>query len=344
MEMETKKKLGQFYTTNYEYILREIVIPDGVENIIEPFVGKGDLLKFINKSKIKSIESFDLEPIPEAIKRDTLKNPPEYKGKYVITNPPYLARNKNIDKTIYDKYKQNDLYKCFIQTIINDPVMGGIILIPLNFLCSIRVSDIELRKSFIELYNIEKIKIFQERVFDDTSYTICVIQFTKKLDKKDESKNIECIILPQNIKCKFNLNKKNNYTIGGELYFIPISTKYKITRLLDKKTDSTTNIVVRCIDNDQENKIACFIVDDDKLYYDKTEKKSCRTFATLNIEPKITKEQQKKVCEKFNDFLNSYRDKYNSLFLVNYRESKKGFSRKRISFDLVYRITSYCLE
>ena len=48
-----KKNLGQFYTTNYKYILDKLYIPVNVKNIIEPFSGKGDLIKFINKSLIR---------------------------------------------------------------------------------------------------------------------------------------------------------------------------------------------------------------------------------------------------------------------------------------------------
>lgn len=44
-----KKKFGQFYTTNYEYILQSMNIPDYVMNIIEPFAGNGDLVEFIEK-------------------------------------------------------------------------------------------------------------------------------------------------------------------------------------------------------------------------------------------------------------------------------------------------------
>ena len=51
---------------------------------------------------------------------------------------PYLARNKSKDKSLYDKYDVNDLYKCFIKNLIDDPPDGGIIIIPLNFMCSIR--------------------------------------------------------------------------------------------------------------------------------------------------------------------------------------------------------------
>ena len=61
---------------------------------------------------------YDIEPKKDGIvKKDTLLNPPDYQGKFVITNPPYLARNKCADKTLFDKYQTNDLYKCFIKVI-----------------------------------------------------------------------------------------------------------------------------------------------------------------------------------------------------------------------------------
>jgi hypothetical protein len=46
----SKKQLGQFYTTNYGYILSNMKIPNNVKTIVEPFVGNGDLLKFIKKT------------------------------------------------------------------------------------------------------------------------------------------------------------------------------------------------------------------------------------------------------------------------------------------------------
>ena len=44
-----------------------------------------------------------------------------------------------------------------------------------------------------------------------------------------------------------------------------------------------------------------------------------------------------------NNYINNLREKYNSLFLTNYRESK-DIARKRISFQLVYSIIGYILE
>ena len=80
----SKKKLGQFYTTNYNYILKNITIPDDIKDIIEPFAGNGDLLNFIDKSKY-NIQCYDIDPKQDyIIKRDTLLDPPDFNNKYVI--------------------------------------------------------------------------------------------------------------------------------------------------------------------------------------------------------------------------------------------------------------------
>jgi hypothetical protein len=344
---ECKKKYGQFYTTNYNYILDCINIPKNIKYIIEPFVGKGDLINYINSeisnSEISNyeIEYYDIDPkITGTIKRDTIKNPPNYNNKFVITNPPYLARNKSNDKELYDMYNTNDLYKCFLFELIKQEPSGGIIIIPLNFWCSIRENDIKLRKKFIDKFNIIRVNVFEEKVFNDTSYTICSILFTiNSIKQKD---NIKFVIYPSKKEYNFLINETNNYTIGGEIYKLPNNNKYKIGRLI-KGMKPNTNILLKCIDNNIKNKISLSIVKDTDIYYDKTKNKSERSYATITIEPNITLHEQKKLVINFNNFLEKERDKYNSLFLNNYRESN-SIARKRISFELVYTIISHLLE
>jgi len=339
--MSLKKRLGQFYTTNYEYILQNMIIPDYVSDktIIEPFAGNGDLIKFIDDSKYK-IEYYDIDPKKDfIIKRDTILEPPIYYDKYVITNPPYLARNKSNDKKSFDKYNTNDLYKCFIIELLENCCLGGIIIIPLNFFSSIRISDINLRKKFLEKYKILMINIFEEQVFNDTTYTICSVQFELNKDRKNNDIDVYCYPSKKNI--IINLNKNNNYIIGGDIYNLKIKNKYLISRLTSKNIDDkNTNILAKCIDDNNNNQINLSIVNDAEIFIDDTEKQSARTYATLIIKPKIDIETQKKVVKKFNEYLNKNRIKYNSLFLTNYRE----FGRKRISFDLIYSIVGYILE
>ena len=84
------------------------------------------------------------------------------------------------------------------------------------------------------------------------------------------------------------------------------------------------------------------IVSDSQLIYDNSDSKSERGYATLVISPSITLEQQKQIVSDFNKYINEQRDKYHSLFLLNFRESVL-MARKRISFELVYDIVSYLL-
>lgn len=338
-----KKELGQFYTKNYDYILQNIKIPNNIKNIIEPFAGEGDLIKYINESGKKfNIEMYDLDPKQSnIIKRDTLLKPPDYKDKFVITNPPYLARNKSSNKELYDKYDVNDLYKCFIVNLIETPCLGGIIIIPINFISSIRKNDISLRNKFLSTYSIKQINIFEEQVFSDTTCAVCSLLFME--DNSENKINID--IYPSKINFKTILNKDNNYSIGGEIYNLKTNTNYKIKRLTSKNLkEKNTNIIIKCLDDNSSNMIkAEYISDNDKLFIDKTPKSSARSYLTLIITPAINDEKQKELVIKFNEFLNKNRKKYHSLFLPNYRESK-DIARKRISFDLVYSIIGHLLD
>lgn len=338
----SKSQLGQFYTTNYEYILSNMEIPNDVEKIIEPFVGRGDLLKFIKNKDKYNIELYDIEPLHvNTIKRDTLKNPPDYTNKFILTNPPYLARNKNKNKELYEKYNCNDLYKCFIMSIITNTCQGGIIIIPLNFISSIRKADIELRKNFLLTYSVKIINVFEEQVFDDTSYTVCSLFFEKK--KTNENNTIKMCIYPFKKQMEFVLDSKNNYTIGGEIYNLPQNTSYKIQRATKKTKDNLTNILLKCIDYNIDNQLGFTIVSDEKRFIDTTEKLSARSYATLVINKSLTLEKQQELVNKMNDYIKEKREKYNSLFLSNYRESNT-IARKRISFDLAFKICNYILS
>jgi len=254
---QNKQNLGQFYTTNYKHILQNLFIPENIKTIVEPFAGKGDLVDFINEfqeSKQRKnliIESYDIDPKQDyIIKQDTLLNPPDYSNKFVITNPPYLARNKSKDKTVFDKYKQNDLYKCFIQTLINSNCLGGILIIPLNFWCSIRKSDIVLRKQFLDKYGVITLNIFEESVFDDTSYAVCSFQFEKKNNENlgNDTNDIKCVIFPSKKEINLSFNKDNNYTIGGEIYKLPQNDTYTIERATEhnKFSKFITKLLVQC--------------------------------------------------------------------------------------------------
>ena len=149
------------------------------------------------------------------------------------------------------------------------------------------------------------------------------------------------MIYPKKINIQTELNDNNNYLIGGDIYNLITNNKYTITRLTTKNKDrANTNIYVKCIDDNENSKISLSI--NNNRYIDETPNLTARTYATLLIEPPIDNNKQKILVDKFNEFINEQRQKYHSLFLTNYRESK-DIARKRISFELVYSIVGYLL-
>lgn len=352
--MSSKKQLGQFYTTNYKKILNGLYIPQycASETIIEPFVGQGDLLEFINSAGAGAVEMYDIDPkISGTIKRDTLLEPPDYTNKFVITNPPYLARNKNKDKKLYDKYNTNDLYKCFIKTLLDSKPLGGILIIPLNFWCSVRKSDILLRKMFLQEFHIIRLNIFEEPVFEDTNYSVCSFLFTLRAVEGGEaavkpkvppqSGVVPTIFYPKEEELIISLNDENNYSFGPSLS--APEGRVVVTRLTRKNVDTKfkTNLLLSCIDGTSNGKkINLKYIDIVDKYIDNTPKLSARSYAVLVIEPLLGTSLQKDLAHRFNKYLNENREKYHSLFLTEYREK----SRKRISFDLAYRIVQHQLN
>ena len=53
---------------------------------------------------------------------------------------------------------------------------------------------------------------------------------------------------------------------------------------------------------------------------------------------------RKIISKAIRDFINENRERYNSLFLTNFRNSTKAYSRKRISFDVAYKLISWIIE
>jgi hypothetical protein len=200
--------------------------------------------------------------------------------------------------------------------------------------------DIQLRKQFLSVYNVSIVNVFEQQVFADTTYTICAFQF--ELKTNTQTFDILFDIYPSKRKLRLKLDTSTAFTIGHELYDLPKQTKYQITRMI-KGDAQTTNILVKCIDDNANSKIGLKIVGNDEIYIDDTPNKSARTYATLSIMPKIDIEKQKMLVYRFNEYLELMRDKYHSMFLTNYRESK-NIARKRISFDLVYNIVGYLLS
>ena len=366
-----KKQLGQFFTTNADYILQGFEEIIKGKKITDPFAGSRDLMKWSKKYGAKSVIGFDVDKNlvdnKEVFHNDSLNNPKEYD--FIITNPPYLHKNKadKETKSVYfsgDNSIFEDLYQISLKVISKSN--EGIIIVPLNFLSA--ENSQKIREIFFDKFKITKLNIFTQQVFDDTTYNVVSFHYIKKDKDKDTDKMIfSAHIFPDNHKIKVELNKNYGWELGGEFISKINSAKntlgvYRLTvkdltegsaslRLAfnnikdvkDHKLDSTLkkaiqkNIMfLRAIDSKNGKKIQ---LEDIRKYkvYGLVGKHTSRNMAYLMFKQPLPIKEQEKLIELFNNELEQAREKHLSLFLTNFRDN----NRKRISFDFVYKLLNY---
>ncbi len=364
--MDKKQKLGQFNTTRKKYILNEFESFVSNKHWVDPFAGNGDLLSWAKEHNALSIEGYDIDKTKKFITRDTLNQPIDYTNKWVITNPPYLAKNKNKNKILYDKYNLDDLYKIAIKTISHTSE-GGIIIVPVNFLSS---DNTKIRNIFFKKYKILKCVVFEEQVFNDTDYTVCAIYFEKRLISK-KNDILEIHFKPRDLKIKFDISEKYGWIAGEDVYKwienvkinnISRFTMDNITKDCNLKNlkfvyinDFNKTDKIDCCNNSTENIILIRAIDSGtnsgiiKLEnIEKYETKSIspiliglntsRNLAHVKFNKIPSKETQIKIINNVNKKLNYFRKKYNSMFLTSFRNSTNGYSRKRIGFNFMYKM------
>jgi hypothetical protein len=345
----TKKSRGQFYTTNSSYILEGLPgPPSDCLRVVEPFAGKGDLIDWVKSQGYTGpIEAYDIEPKRTDIQqRDTLKQPPSYTDAWIITNPPYLARNKSSSKDIYDLYATNDLYKCFLTSLTQQqpPCRGGILIIPAGFFFSPRDIDVRCRGNFLTKYRILKVRYFEETVFDDTTTTIVAIAFERSASPL-QSQQVPWELLPTKLQKTFPMEAKYDWIIGGDIYNLPVPETVKIRRHVEgnplKQGEQQTYLTLNALDSGgADGRISL----DYKHGYIYPAQDCSRTYATLRISGKqLSEQEQQTLSKKFGEFVEAKRSETWSLFLPQYRESKE-YARKRMPFELGYRIVLHLIQ
>lgn len=303
---------------------------DYSKEVIDPFAGKGDLL--LTLERFNKISMYDIKPdSANIIQRDTLKNPINYSDKYVVTNPPYLAKNKNEDKTIYKLYKTDDLYKASIKSIINGNVLGGCLIVPINFLTDDNTED--LRKEFFSKYHIENLNIFTIQMFEYTKYNTCSFNFFKG----EQSKNIKTIVHNKDklFELNINLEHKYGYRLFGEFYET-LNIPTTVIRYMPEKHTKHSNIVIYCIDGIKDTSLIRAEYVEEIPIIKKSDRNTFVPYFTTNY----SKEEQLKIVEYFNNFIKENRNKYYNLIFTNFREN----NRKRISFELAYRLLQKSID
>jgi len=368
----TKAQLGQFFTTNSDYILQGLESFVKNKEITDPFAGNQDLFSWASKNKCKKITGFDCDKKYTDNKKvfynDSINSPKKYK--FVLTNPPYLHKNKADGKTKDNFFSGThsffeDLYQVSIYSILDSE--EGILIVPLNFLCA--ENSKKIRNLFFEKFKIIKLNVFSQQVFKDTTYN--VISFYYKKKKGFDGKNkISAAIFPEKEKINFAIERKFGWQLGGNFINQIKSAKnyLEIFRLTEDFLKSGSYgakmafqnikeirnynihgnvrnilerniLLLRAIDSKNGKKIQ---LEDIRRYniLGLVGKNTSRNMANIIFGQGIPVEEQEKLIQEFNQKLNQNRKKYFSFFLTNFRDN----GRKRISFDFTYKFLNYLYE
>lgn len=301
--------------------LRQYIPPD--VTLVEPFVGEGDLLPLF---PLHPWEQYDVEEYEGVELRDTLVNPPDYRGKWVVTNPPFLVKNKATDKRLFDRYDEDNLYKIFLRTIMQ--CEGGILILPTNFFTDERSKNI--RKRFFNQFRVIRANFFTEPMFSTTTYTVCSFAFCRKLENKEEKQEvlIGSRLLP--------LYPEYGFRLGGEVF----AELGKVSNIFSRAVEGEkikgymTNIKLIALD-DRNHRI--------RLEWTDTPhggKKADRVEACLVSTVELSTRQQMGIINAFNVRLEKMRQDWGDMILTNYRD----FNRKRIGFNFAFHLASGCWQ
>lgn len=208
-----------------------------------------------NEMVNKCIQNAVLYGIPKEIasknimQRDNLASfPDELKSKslpiFHITNPPYLYLGyirKHKETKIHFKYFEGendgfqDLYQIAMINDLRNDVNNLIYIIPSNFLFGASVSN-KFRLEFLPYYNINKMIIFETKVFKFTGTNICIGFFKKKVRPKEETLKFRAIKIKKNNKVlerDYVLNPKWKYRAGTK--FDEFTHNFKLIKPLNVK-------------------------------------------------------------------------------------------------------------
>jgi hypothetical protein len=176
--------------------------------------------------------------------RDCLATPPKYSGSYLLCYPPWTRKNDTDDKSIFDKYNSDNLYKCFIKTILSDPPIGGTMILPLSFLIGTRDSEIKRRSKFLQIYKIKQLHIYSDALIN--SYIPTVLTFIRRTEPCTRTEELTSVLYPSLKNCSWTIRDYSNledqdpffgtpYTIDAE----PHDKKVQVS--LFQLTDVDTN-------------------------------------------------------------------------------------------------------
>lgn len=233
------------------------------------------------------------------------------------------------------------------------PPKRVVMITTLAFLTCIEEPYVDLRKAFLGRYKITQMSAHNDCI-DNNNVLITVIadSITGDADTNTLIDDFDCVVYPNNTVIKINLCNPL-LTIAYEYHeFINYKSRYiTFSRYVGSDADATmpphsadsahvggvnmpTTLYLNSVDC--ANKSISMEIKP-PVVGKSTDRMGCTIVANIRILPHV----DKLLCDKFNEFITTMRDKYCSLFLINFRGASTNDStglRKRIPYGAAYAI------
>jgi len=210
MAVESKRELGQYFTKDEiwlrPHIKKHIVsLQKKYSHCVDPFAGDGHLLDVAASFDYKTI-GYDIDE--DICKKngwgdpnDSLKTVKRHDNAFVLTNPPYLAKNsaKRMKSEMVSYFEPgaipgidigmlgilDDMFKFAIEKVLQT-YSESIWIVPES-----GIQDLDDLKHWMK--NLHSVTILEENPFDDTEHPVCVMIFSRSNPKQEIWKNNELL-------------------------------------------------------------------------------------------------------------------------------------------------------
>ncbi len=302
---------------------------------------------------------------------NSLLNNRTLKTDIIITNPPYLARNtckmkhKKDYKRNFSKNNYHDYYEIALRKYLKNE---GLWILPSNIYSNMKLHD--LRKDIFEKLNLESLYVYESPVFKTTRISVTSFIMKKKTFEQNiltfnfvnnfSEKKLDIDILNGEICSEWNkIVHKKKTTIesvdhgflredlvsGSEEVCLLNENYEKEIFLLSKDIASairSNHLILRTVDTGSTGgELGLYELSD--IFPEKFSskpvpeglitKKTSRLYTQIRFKKEMSKIQQLKIKQDFNENVLYFRKKTNLVMVTNFKNTTgKGLSRKRLGF------------
>ncbi|QKE50215.1 hypothetical protein F-VV10_0095 [Faustovirus] len=234
-----------------------------------------------------------------------------------------------------------------IQKAIPGLIKRVILITTLSFLTCSDKQYVALRRAFLAEYKITKMTACNDCIDSNNTLITLVADLCEAVDSLQPPFN--CTVWPNNVSVNVDL-RNPLFTIAYEYHeFVNYKSRYVVfSRYVDNDKSQDVDIAYPCVPTnlylnsvDCANKSISMEIKEPVLGKS-TDRMGCTIVANVRILPYV----DKLLCDKFNEFITNMREKYCSLFLVNFRgvintindANASPGPRKRIPYNAVYAI------